>query len=224
MAFNPQQFFAGAIVPAVSFLGGSADVVAVLNSGFDPVLVGSSPMKAEVMPRAKLMDHPLESGQLVTDYKIILPLELRLPILIPYPFYRDIYQEILNLWRSSELLTVQTKAASYSNLVIVEPPHEENPDMFDAIIVNLRFREVQVVDSSGQFAPADPTQSDTVGSGQQQPITGPDATASSSAINVDPVAQFKEGAPLISSGGITTQAPISSGAVTLYGKAAAGGP
>lgn len=222
MAINPQQFFAGAIVPAVSFLGGSSDVVAVLDSGFSPVLVGSSPMKAEVMPRAKLMDHPLESGQLTTDYKIIVPLELRLPLFIPYPFYRDIYQEILNLWRASELLTVQTKASTYSNLVIVEPLHEENPDMFDAIIVNLKFREVQVVDSSGQFAPADPTQSDTVNSGEQQPIPGPDAIVSSGAVTADPIAQFKMGAPVISSGAVTTQAPISSGAVTIYGKDAAG--
>jgi len=155
----------------------SADAVAILDSNFDQVFPNARPMRGEVIPRSRLMDHPLETGQIITDYKIVLPIEIVIPMLVPALFYRNTYQEIWNLWQTSELLTVQMRASNYPNMIIAELPHEEKPDMYDVITINLRFRQVQIVQPVSTYAPADPVNSDTQVSGQQNPVTIPSPSA-----------------------------------------------
>ena len=147
--------------------GYNVDVVGVFDSNFGQVFENARPIRATVNPRAKIMDHPLESGQVVSDYKIILPLEIKLPVIIPPEFAQDTYLEIWNYWQTSELLSVQTNAGNYPNMVIIEPPHEERPDRFGSLTMELVFRQVQVIQSTSSFSPADPTQTNTQAIGQQ---------------------------------------------------------
>ena len=143
------------------------DTIAVFDSNFTQVFQSARPMRDEVKPRAKIMDHPLETGQIISDYKITLPTEIAIILFIPSDVYRDTYQEIWNLWQQSETLTVQTRVASYGNMIISEQPHEEKSDIYDAIIMTIRFRQVLTPSQSAPFVPADPTQADTQAVGQQ---------------------------------------------------------
>lgn len=170
--FTPQAAFTDATLAAelgISLLNVNSDAVAVFDSNFNQVFPNARPLEAEIMPRARFMDHPVEDGQVNTDYKIILPLEIILPVMIQSPYYRNTYQEIANLWQTSELLTVQSKTASYPNMVIAEPPIKETPDRFDVVIVNLKLRQFQIITADGSFHPINPTDSNTQNLGEQYP-------------------------------------------------------
>lgn len=134
---------------------------------FVQVFPNARPMKCTVRPTSKIMEHPLETGQLISDYKIILPVEITLPLVISSQYYKDTYAEINNLFATSELLFVQTRASVYNNMVITEIPDEERSDMFDVIMMELHLKQVLLVQAISNFAPADPTQADTQSSGQQ---------------------------------------------------------
>ena len=146
------------------------DTIAVFN-GFDQVFENARPLRDDVIPRSKVMDHPLETGQIVSDYKITLPTEIIIVFIVSISYYRDTYQEIWNLWQQSTLLTVQTRVASFGNMIIAEQPHEENSEMFDAIKITLKFRQVLTPSQAPNFQPADPTQANTQSIGQQAPTT-----------------------------------------------------
>ena len=171
--FTPSSIISDAILAAELaqqyFADTAADAIKVIDSGNFQAFPNARPMRVDVTPRAKLMDHPLESGQITTDYKIILPLEIRMPVMIQQAYYRDTYQEIWNIWQTSELLTVQTRAGQYSNMIIAEPPHEEKPDQYDVITMNLHFRQVPIVGTPSNYFPANPVQADTTILGYQIP-------------------------------------------------------
>lgn len=162
---------ADALVSDINLLGKPIDIVAVFDSSFNQVFSDASPMRDEVLPRSRIFTHPIETGQLNSDYKIVLPIQIRITLIVQNPFYRNVYQEIMNLFKNSELLTVQTKTASYDNMIIAELPSEERPEMYDAILINILFQEAQIVSSQTDFAPENVTDSDTVKSGVKSPDT-----------------------------------------------------
>ena len=151
------------------------DDVAVFD-GFDQVFRAARPLSCEVRNEAKLMDHPLESGALVTDHKVHQPIEVTLSCVLNPENYRDVYAEIRQLFLEGKLLTVQCRAATYENMAIQAMPHDESPDMYDTVPVELRLREVHVF--SAQFVPLpaasvqNKTQASTVQSGEKQPQGG----------------------------------------------------
>ena len=148
----------------------SIDTIAVFN-GFTQVFQNARPMKDDVVPRAKIMDHPVETGQIISDYKITLPVEITIQLLIPALYYRDTYQEIWNLWQTSTILIVNTRAGGFGNMVISEQPHNETPEKFDAIVMELKFRMVLTPTQQPSFTPQDTTQADTQNNGQQNATT-----------------------------------------------------
>jgi len=145
------------------------DQVAVFDSKFRQVFVDASPMRADAREVARIMEHPLEGGQSISDYKVILPIEISLPLIIPGRFYRDVYQEIKTLFQKSELLAVQMRADTYRDMVIVQMPHEERADMHDAITVNIQLKQVLLVKDQNNYAPRDEVMSDTQRNGEQLP-------------------------------------------------------
>lgn len=152
-----------------------SDVVGIFNDNFTQLFPDARPLHARVRPNKMMMRHPLETGQPITDYSIVLPIEIELPMIVTSEFYRDVYQQISAVFKNSELLTVQTKATNYQNMALAEMPHEEDPDRFDALTILLRFVQVQTVlpsttgtTANPDYAPADPTQAPTQNSGQQQ--------------------------------------------------------
>lgn len=153
-----------AIYPAAS-----QDEVAVFNADFRQVFQFARPMNARVRPRSHILDHPLETGEPVSDHKVVLPVEIDLMLMATAENYRDVYAEIASLFATSELLSVQSRASTYENMVIAEMPHEERPDLFDVLPISLRMRAIKFVAAEANYAPADPALSDKKPLGEQAP-------------------------------------------------------
>lgn len=134
---------------------GAQDVVAVFDiTGTTQLFPHARPIHAVVKPTSRTMEHPIENGQTIADHRIIMPVEIDLSLVIPADYYQTSFLDILDSFSYANLLIVQTKFGTYRNMIIADLPHEEDPDMFDAIKISLRLREVLFVDNNPtSFAP-----------------------------------------------------------------------
>lgn len=165
----------------------SSDAVAVFGANLSQVFSGARPIKAAVTEDSKLMEHPLETGAVVTDHRIVLPIEIELSLILTAT-YRNVYQQIKQLFTDGTLLTVQTRTASYSNMVIMSLPHDEDPEMFDAIAIAVKLRQVEIISPQyGTLPPskvANKSQASTVKKGQQQGKDSTDPKITSAAASI----------------------------------------
>lgn len=156
------------------------DVVAVLASDFSQVFQKARAIKATIMRASKAMEHPLETGATITDHRIVLPVNIELSFVLASEDYRAVYQQVRDLFKRGELLTVQTRVDSFPSMLIEKMPHDETPDMLDGVALALSLKEAQFVQP--QFSAlkvAQPKDSNTVQRGQQQPTEAPPARKSS---------------------------------------------
>lgn len=154
------------------FIAGSAqDFVGVFDRAFNQVFPKARILKPVVKPSAKGMEQPLESGKTVTDHVIIKPLELELTMIIAgYENIANTYQSIYDYFNNHTLLTVQTKTSNYSDLYILEMPHEESPDQYDAVSMVLSFKQAFIASSTKtKTVPKNSVNADTVNRGTQIP-------------------------------------------------------
>lgn len=167
----------------------AVDVVAIMGPGFSPMFSAARPLTASVYEDAKLMEHPLETGAVIADHIVFNPTEIDLPMAcVGELAYRSTYATIRGAFNAGTLLTVRTRTGVYSNMVIMEIPHEETPNAFDAITMRIRLREARFVTPKTGLAPAqvqDPAQSSTVNRGNQQTTaaTAPQAAQASSTMS-----------------------------------------
>jgi hypothetical protein len=149
------------------------DVVAVLAADFSQVFTEARAIKVTVNRSSKAMEHPLETGVTITDHRIILPVLADLSLVISSDDYKAVYQQISALFQRGELLTLQTRVGSTSNLLIEKMPHEESGDMLDGVTVALSLKEALFVAPQYSTLPAKkvarPKDADTTKRGQQQP-------------------------------------------------------
>lgn len=172
----------------------AVDVVAVTAGGFSPVFSAARPMTASVYETAELMEHPLETGAVIADHIVHKPIEIELPLIcVGDVAYRATYATIKTAFLAGLLLTVTTRAGSYSNMVVADMPHDETAAQFDAIAIRLRLREAKFVTPKSELAPAQvksPQQASTVKRGSQQTT----ATNPSTAANATSAATTSGGA------------------------------
>lgn len=163
----------------------SVDVVAITAGGFAQVFANARPLTASVYEMADLMEHPLETGAVIADHIVFKPIEISLPLLcVGELAYRSTYAAIRSTFKAGTLLTVRTRTGSYPNMVIVDLPHEESGEAFDAISIRLHLREAHFVTpktglSSGQVA--DKSQASTSDRGNQQTSAASRTTAATAA-------------------------------------------
>jgi len=158
---------------SVSAIGTSAiDVIAVFDNSGNQLFSGARPVKASVKPSAKMMQHPVESGYLITDHRVINGIEITLNIILDPEDYYDTYQQIGQAYVGNNSLVVQTRTGVYYPMYIKSLPHEETPEMYDTVSIILELIEVIVVQSSTQqlsaSSVANPASTPTVAKGAQQ--------------------------------------------------------
>lgn len=150
------------------------DVVGIYdNDTFDQIFNTARPVKANINRQAKVMEHPIESGALVQDFIIILPVEIELSLLLTGDEYAATYQAIKNYFLTGTQVSIQTRADVFPNMLIQGMPHEESPDMFDVIPLALKFKQIQQVLVQYQQLSAtqttQPQDQSTVNAGAKQP-------------------------------------------------------
>jgi hypothetical protein len=153
------------------FPSAAVDVVGVYDEAFNQIFAAARPIKATVSETAKIMEHPVESGATIADHRVIQPTEIELGLILTPDTYWDTYQEIRSAWLATSLLSVQTRTGSYSDMLIYEIPHDEDPEMSDTIAVAVKLRQVILVDAQYEQLPAakvaNPSDSSTVKTGQK---------------------------------------------------------
>lgn len=138
----------------------TTDVVGVFDDNFNPLFQGAKPIKAAINESTKVMEHPVETGITITDHKIVQPVEIQLSLILPSgsryagQTYRSVYQQIKQAYLKGTLLTVQTKATTYRNMIISDMPHDEDPEMYDAIALAVKLKEVLFVTATFGTLPA----------------------------------------------------------------------
>ncbi len=150
-----------ALIPSAS-----ADIVAIFPEaqevdvfglvtvpGFIPLQVfeDARPMRVQVSEPSKYMNHPLEDATIVTDHRIILPVEITISFILRPENYRNTYLLIRQAYLSAFRFSVQTKANTYTGMYISDIPHEEDPAFFDTITMVVQFREVQFFQAQSQL-------------------------------------------------------------------------
>jgi hypothetical protein len=118
------------------------DSVAVFTQDFTQIFRNARALKAVVKEQSKVMQHPVESGIVITDHRIILPIEIELSLILAKDDYQSVYQSIRGYYLQGTLLVVQTRSGVYQNMLIQQIPHEENPDMYNALTVAMTLRQV----------------------------------------------------------------------------------
>ena len=152
--------------------GSNVDIVGIYNDTTQ-VYVQARPLKASVRETSKVMDHPVETGVVLSDHHIINPVEIELPLIVPAIYYAATYQQIKADFLAATELSVKTPVNVYGSMIIADMPHEESPEHFNAIIIGLRLKQVlfEVPGSTqplpANYSPADPANQNTVQSGLQ---------------------------------------------------------
>lgn len=181
MALNASTLFSnlGALNDLINFFGNNADVIGVFDSNLQQVFIDARPLGDDIRETSQVMRHPVESGTMIADNHIINPIEINIPFFIKSKNYNAMYGQIKQAFYAATIFSIQLRTGFYPNMIIATMPHEEKPDMADAIIINVRFIEVQFVlpvslassTLPENFAPADSVDSNTVQAGIKSPAS-----------------------------------------------------
>lgn len=146
----------------------SVDTVAIFDKNYNELFRQAKSIKAVIKEQSKLMEHPIESGAIITDHRIVLPIEIELSLILSSSDYQDVYKSIRQYFFQATLLIVQTRAGIYQNQIISALPHEEDPNMYDALTIALSLKQVLYVSAQYTNVPKYPSNTSTVDRGQQQ--------------------------------------------------------
>lgn len=145
----------------------AVDYVAIFDQNFNQLFTDAKAIKAVVKEQAKVMEHPVETGAIITDHRIILPVEIDLSLILASEDYQDVYKAIRQYYYQATLLIVQTRSGIYENQLISALPHEEDPSMYNALTIALSLRQVLFVTAEYGVVPRYPSDSTTVSRGTQ---------------------------------------------------------
>ena len=182
----------------------SADIVRIRRAG-DTVpgffnefsrFGGARPIKATIAEGARLMSHPVENGQVITDHRVILPVVISIAVVLRSFDYRSVYRNIREDFRNTVQFEIQTKTDTYQNMYLRDIPHEEAPEVFDTVTMVLEFVEAQFFNVRQQeliiTEVEQPPDTSTVDRGEQANVTPPGSILSR---GVDSIANSLGGGP-----------------------------
>lgn len=128
--------------------------------------IKAQPVKAFVNRDTKGFSHPLEDNTSLTDHRIILPIEITMTLLIAKDSKSEIYKQIEDFFINASTVQVRLKAKTFDELYISAMPHNETPQKFDTLEMDIKFREIQVKSGTVAFDPEETNQLDTIGRGE----------------------------------------------------------
>lgn len=158
------------------------DLVGIFSQNFLQVVSGARPMKADIKEQSKPMEHPVETGATVTDFRIILPVEINFELMLSPTGFKSEYDQIKQIYLRGDFLVLQTKVGIYKNMVLQGIPHTEDPSIFSSIPLALTAKETIIVQAQfGTLPPSsvkNKSDSSTVDTGEQQPKDAPEQSQS----------------------------------------------
>lgn len=165
----------------------ASDVVCIMDEDGRQLFETARAVRAMCQDDSELFQHPLETGNKTTDFKIDKPKVVQLAVVIPADDYSYAYPQLAKAKVDGKTFSVQTKARVYNDMVIQAMPHEEGEQWGDCLAVAITFVEVQWYQATVEMLPAKEvarskktgakSDADTVKSGQQR---ASDASAANS--------------------------------------------
>lgn len=158
-----------------------AKTVFITDQNGNEVLQNAQFIKVDVKPESRPMEHPIETGAIITDHRIVMPVEIELSTILSKGDYKDVYKQINSFFINATLLTVNCRAGVFTNQLIQSLPHTEDAEQYDAIVISIRLKQVLIVTASASTvtatnpngttpvvtAPVDPTNATTQDNGNQ---------------------------------------------------------
>lgn len=145
-----------------------SDSVVIYDTEFNPLFPQVKISKLSVRPRAQLMQHPVETGIMITDYRVVQPTEIEMGLFVEFPGYKDAYRALRQAFILGTELVIQTKSSVYPRQIIAALPHQETADAYNALVIGLSLKEVIQVPSGEIISPEDPQDANTIGRGELQ--------------------------------------------------------
>lgn len=177
MAINPNTIFGNLVTLAdVLNITSNADAVGIFNSDtLQQVFENARPLRADVRETSMVMNHPVETGVVLSDHHIINQVEITILLMINSQFYNSTYEQIRASFIAADKLFVQTRTGVYNNMIIADMPHLEDTEHFDAITMALHLKEIIfIVPNSvsptaqpSNYSPIEPANTNTVLIGQK---------------------------------------------------------
>ncbi len=145
-------FTTASIIQAVNIVllvGNSTQDTSKFNVWQDetPVLSGLGVVRVTVEDRAKLFEHPIETGAVVTDHEIFDPAQINIQAYISISDTSTL-TELEQLYLAGTVLKVRAGNKIIEKAVISARPFEISASVFDKTLYNISFKEVQTVTST----------------------------------------------------------------------------
>jgi hypothetical protein len=132
----------------------NADFVGIWDKNWQQIFLDARPISVNVTEPSKNMEHPLENGSVMTDHRVILPVEIDLAVILSPATYNNMYDQLKKAYKDATLFTIYTKTSGYENMMIVDMPHSEDAAMWDTITIALKFKECILVEATFEPLPA----------------------------------------------------------------------
>lgn len=145
-ALQYEELFAG-----IANEFGSSLVNRLTNiSGTNPY--GITYISAKVNIDSDLCDHPIETGKILTDARVIQPVSAQVEVAMPTFFAERIYKTMNDMQKSvDDKMILQTKYRVYKNLVLQSFGYSLDNNTVDRTVFTLMLREVMEVAPYGEF-------------------------------------------------------------------------
>lgn len=145
--------------------------VSILDSeSFELIFASAQPMRVAVREAKRATKFAVEDGTDRSDHVVRELTEIQIDFLLADDT-RNQFESLRQAFEQNKLVTVQTKVRSYENMLILDVPHDETPELGMAVNVPVRLQEwVEVKPEFGELPAAkveNKSQSSTVKRGQQ---------------------------------------------------------
>ncbi|ANY17231.1 phage baseplate protein [Bordetella pseudohinzii] len=145
--------------------------VSILDSEtFQIIFASAEPMRINVKEKKRATKFAVEDGTDRSDHVVRELTNIEIEFLL-VDDTRNQFESLRQAFEQNKLVTVQTKVRSYENMLIVDVPHNETPELGTAISIPIQLQEwVEVKSAFGELPPekvANKSQSSTVKRGQQ---------------------------------------------------------
>jgi len=145
-------------------------VLVLDNETLTPIWDSQHPMKVTVRESKRVTGFTVEDGTIRNDHIVDDPVEIEIQFVITDELQSQ-FSELQQTFNDRQLVTIQTKSAVYSSMVVSEVPQEQDNERADAITVNVRFSQWrEIAPEFGTLTMQDvdrAEQSDTVNRGSQ---------------------------------------------------------
>ena len=143
------------------------------NTNFDVLFDDAICTDLKVDDNSSVMSHPLENGSKVSDHQVFDLIKISMVLNLSKKDYNLVFENIDAAYRSSTLLTIQTKVNIYKDMLIEAKPHEEGN--YQGVIMNLSLKQGGDVSDVVVYNPQFEADSNTIKKGLQSGTTVADS-------------------------------------------------